>query len=119
VLDIMPFYYLFLPTWFVSIAAYILLAKRFGAAQQYPEAEESERAFQARVQAFHAEQAQQENHVPIKDTSLLSKLIKATWIIVGLLIPFILAWRVLFFSPDLNAYHLNREMFYDIAIWCR
>ena len=29
-----------------------------------------------------------------------------------------LAWRVLFNSPDLYDYYVNRELFYDVTIWC-
>jgi len=117
-LDLMPFYYLFVPTWCVSIAAYTLLAKRFGAAEAYPEAEAAERDFQTRVQAFHAKQAAQEPGGPTRDTSLLSRAIKAIWGVVGLLVPSVLAAKVLFFSSDLASYHLNRELFYDVTIWC-
>lgn len=117
-LDLIPFYYLFVPTWCLSIALYTLLAKRYGAAERYPEAEETERVFQERVQVFHAEQAEEETQEPVKDTSVLSKIIKAIWMVVGLLVPCVLAWRVLFYSPDLASYHLNREWFYDITIWC-
>lgn len=117
-LDLMPFYYLFVPTWCVSIAAYTLLAKRFGAAEQYPEAEEAERTYQARIQAFHAEQAEEENCEPIKDTTLLSKIIKAVWMFGGLFVPCVLAGRVFLYSPDLASYYLNRELFYDTTIWC-
>lgn len=115
--DVMPFYYLFVPTWCVSIAAYTLLAKRFGAAEAYPEAEASERDFQARVEAFHAQQAAQESAGSTRDISTLSRVIKAVWIL-GLVVPSLLAVKVLFFSADLAGYQANRELFYDITIWC-
>jgi purine-cytosine permease-like protein len=35
-LDVMSFYYLFIPTWFFTILIYILLAGRYGAKQKYP-----------------------------------------------------------------------------------
>ena len=71
-LNIIPFYYLFLPTWFVSIAVYIVLAKKYGAAESYPEEEKAERVFRERVDAFHAQQAATEgHHEPVKDTSCL------------------------------------------------
>lgn len=115
--DVMPFYYLFVPTWCVSIAAYTLLAKRFGAAEAYPEAEASERDFQARVEAFHAQQAAQEPAGPTRDTSTLSRSSRpsGSW---GLVVPSLLAVKVLFFSADLAGYQANRELFYDITIWC-
>ena len=49
---------------------------------------------------------------------MLTKGIRAIWIVIGLLVPAVLAWRVLFNSPDLYEYYVNREVFYDITIWC-
>jgi hypothetical protein len=48
----------------------------------------------------------------------LTKVIRAIWIVIGLLVPAVLAWRVLFNSPDLYEYYVNRELFYDMTIWC-
>ena len=112
--DIIPFVYLFLPTWVL----YTALAKRAGAGESYPEAEKREADFDQRGAEYHAELEAWEGHEPVKDTSMLTKVIRAVWIVVGLLIPAVLAWRVLFNSPNLYAYYVNREAFYDIAIWC-
>ncbi len=117
-INIMPFVYLFLPTWALSIALYTILAKRAGAGESYPEAEAREADFERRVAEYHAELAQKETHGHVKDTTVLTKVIKAVWIVIGLLVPAVLAWRVLFNSPDLYAYYVNRELFYDITIWC-
>ena len=117
-LDVIPFVYLFLPTWVLSIVCYTLLAKPAGADRSYPEAEQRELEFDRKVKAYHARLATQESHAPIKDTSLLTKLIRAVWIVIGLIVPFVLAWRVLFNSPNLYDYYVNREMFYDLTIWC-
>ena len=37
---------------------------------------------------------------------------------IGLIVPAVLAWRVLFNSPNLYDYYVNRELFYDVTIWC-
>lgn len=118
IINIIPFYYLFVPTWFVAIAAYTFLAKRYGADQSYPEAEKREEEFNRQVTEYHAKLAREETRSPVKDHSMLSKIIKAVWIVIGLMIPAVLAWRVLFNSPDLYSYYVNRELFYDVAIWC-
>lgn len=120
VLDVIPFVYLFLPTFVVALVSYTLLAKPAGAAESYPEAERREQAFDRKVEAYHAELARQEghDHGHVKDTSLLTKAIRAVWIVIGLVVPFVLAWRVLFNSPDLYEYYVNRELFYDLTIWC-
>ncbi len=117
-INIMPFVYLFLPTWVLSIVCYTILAKRAGADKSYPEAEKREADFERRVAEYHAELARKESHGHVKDTSLLTKVIRAIWIVIGLLVPAVLAWRVLFNSPDLYAYYVNRELFYDVTIWC-
>ncbi len=117
-INVIPFFYLFLPTWFVSIACYTVLAKKHGADRSYPEAEKAEQAFDKDVEKYHAELAARESHAHVKDTSVLTRVIRATWIVIGLLVPAVLAWRVLFNSPDLYEYYVNREVFYDVAIWC-
>lgn len=117
-LDIISFFYLFLPTWVVSIVAYTVLSRQAGADKSYPEAEKREQAFDSKVAAYHADLAAKENQMHVKDTTTLTKVIRAIWIVVGLLIPAVLAWRVLFNSPDLYAYFVNRELFYDVTIWC-
>ena len=113
------FVYLFLPTWALSIICYTLLAKSAGADQSYPEAERREEAFDRRVEEYHARLAVEEaGQAHVKDTSALTKVIRAVWIVIGLVVPAILAWRVLFASPDLYEYYVNRERFYDVTIWC-
>ena len=44
-INIMPFVYLFLPTWALSIIFYTILAKKAGADKSYPEAEKREQEF--------------------------------------------------------------------------
>ncbi len=117
-LDIIYFVYLFLPTWVVSIIVYTVLARRAGAYRNYPEAEKREQEFAKKVEAYHAQLATEENHVHVKDRSVLTMGIRAVWIVIGLVVPAVLAWRVLFNSPNLYDYYVNREMFYDVTIWC-
>ncbi|MEF8733943.1 MAG: hypothetical protein V5B40_19135 [Candidatus Accumulibacter meliphilus] len=120
-LNIIPYVYLFLPTWALSIILYTILAKKAGADQSYPEAEKREQEFARKVEEYHAQLAVQESHIHhihVKDTSVLTKVIRAVWILIGLVLPAILAWRVLFNSLDLYDYYVNRELFYDLTIWC-
>ena len=58
IFGIMPYFFIFLPTWAVSIIVYVLLARRYGAAERYPEQEEEERQFQARVAEWQDPQAE-------------------------------------------------------------
>jgi hypothetical protein len=129
----------------VSIIVYVVLAKHYGAAEKFPEEEEAERQFQARVvewqtrQAvaerntelkdtsalfkervaeYEAEQAMAKRPAPVKDRSVLTKVIKAVWIVIGLLLPFALAWITLFNSANLYDYYVNVERFYNVTIVC-
>ncbi len=115
---VMPYFYIFLPTWAVSIIVYVLLAKIYGAAEQYPEQEQAEQQLQARISEWQARQSAAQHHAPVKDNSLLSRLIKAVWILIGLALPLALAWITLFHSPNLYDYYVNVERFYSITIWC-
>ena len=117
-LNIIPFVYLFLPTWFVSIILYTFLAQKAGADKSYPEAEKKEQEFNKAVAEYHAELAAKEQHEPARGTTVSIKIIRAVWIVVGLIVPAVLAWRVLFNSPDIYVYYVNLERFYDITIWC-
>ena len=49
---------------------------------------------------------------------MLSKVIKAVWILIGLVLPFVLAWITLFHSANLYDYYVNVERFYNVTIVC-
>ncbi len=118
-LGIIPYYFVFIPVWAISMGAYILLAKRAGADQDYPEEEAAERLFQERVEAYREQQAEDESGAaPVhrKDTTVLSKVLRAVWI-VSCLVILVYAFIVLFFSPDMYTYLTQRETFYTIALW--
>lgn len=117
-LNIIPFYYLFVPTWFLAVGLYMFLAKQAGAGEDFTEQKAAEAAYNRRVVEFQAEQARLGGFSEVKDTTTLIKIIKAIWIVVGLVVPAVLAWRVMFDSPDLYTYFVNRELFYDLTIWC-
>lgn len=117
--NIIPFYYLFLPTWFISIGLYTYMAKRYGADEDFTEEKALEEHYNKRVLAFQKEQAIREVGAgPVKDKRPLSRAIKAVWIVIGLIVPFVLGWQVMFDSPDLYSYFVNRERFYNVTIWC-
>ncbi|MDV7142062.1 hypothetical protein R3X27_05140 [Tropicimonas sp. TH_r6] len=118
IVNLFPFYYLFVPTWVVSILCDTMLAKRAGAGGSWPEAETRLAEFGTAVAVHHTGLAAREVLEPIHDTRPLSKLIKVVWIVIGLMVPAVLAWRVLFNSPDLYAYFVKRELFYELTIWC-
>lgn len=115
-LDVMSFYYLFIPTWFFTIIIYTLLAGKYGAKEQYPEAEAAELKFNNDIERFQQQQAADEPvHIP--DTSAFSKVLKVAAFLT-LAVALILAGNVLFGSADESAYVANREIFYFYGFIC-
>ncbi len=109
-LNVMSFYYLFLPTWAFTIMLYTFLAKRYGADEQYPHEEHEERKLNATIKEFQAHQALTEGH-PLDDQSALTKLLKGVaWASLGLTM--VLALMTMFWSPDLVTYEANAAIFY-------
>ena len=115
-IDIMPFYYLFIPTWIFSIIVYIQLAKRYGAADSYPEQEAELAAFDTRVKEFHAEQAAKEPHFAIDQRGFTKLLSTLAWLSLGVTIA--LATKTMFYSPDISSYEANRTLFFNIGFAC-
>jgi purine-cytosine permease-like protein len=118
IVNIFPFYYLFVPTWILSVLLYTQLAKRAGADGEWPQAEADLDAFDDAATRHQYVLASREVLEKVKDNTVLTKVIRTIWIAVGLILPMWLAWRVLFNSPDLDTYFANREVFYDLTIWC-
>lgn len=115
-LDVMSFYYLFIPTWFFTIIVYTLLAGRLGAKKSYPAEEAREEEYNQQVRDFQLKQAAAEVQTP-KDLSFLSKGLKGI-AYTSLAITFFLALRVLLGSPDENIYLANRDSFYFYGFIC-
>lgn len=115
-LDVISFYYLFIPTWFFTIAVYTLLASKYGAKEKYEEEAKEEEVRQETIVRFQAEQAKHET-VHIKDTSILTKGLKFI-AISALIATLVLACNVLFGSASEANYIENRELFYTYAFVC-
>ncbi|MEL0622857.1 hypothetical protein V6238_07110 [Marinomonas arenicola] len=115
-LNVMSFYYLFLPTWVVTIIVYTLLAQRYGASKEYPEEMAEMASHDKLVEAYHEEQARAA--VPIvEDTSLLTKALKSiAWI--SLIVTLALASITMFASENMAHYLENRETFYTYGFVC-
>ncbi|MGB5430638.1 purine-cytosine permease family protein [Eudoraea sp.] len=115
-LDVISFYYLFIPTWFFTIAVYTLLASRYGAKQNYPEEEQEEEVRKETIERFQQQQANEEPVIS-KDVSFFSKGLKII-AIAALVATLILACNVMFGSASETAYVENRELFYTYAFTC-
>ncbi|REG83797.1 purine-cytosine permease family protein [Marinomonas pollencensis] len=115
-LNVMSFYYLFLPTWIVTIIAYTLLAQRYGANKEYPEEMAEMASHDKLVEAYHEEQARVAMPA-VEDTSLLSKALKSiAWI--SLIVTLALASITMFASDNMAHYLENRETFYTYGFVC-
>ncbi len=115
-LDVISFFYLFIPTWFFTIIVYTLLASRYGAKQNYPEEEKEEEVRKEAIERFQQQQAEEEPVIP-KDVSFFSKGLKII-AIAALVTTLVLACNVLFGSASETAYVENRELFYTYAFIC-
>ncbi len=115
-LDVMSFYYLFIPTWIFTILVYTLLAGRSGAKQQYPKAEAEAQKWDETVERYQDKLAS-EKPQRIEDKTIFSKALKII-AFTALAITLFLAARVLFASPNEEAYILNRDTFYYYGFIC-
>lgn len=109
-MNVMSFYYLFLPTWLFTIVLYTLLAKRYGAAEKYPAEEQADRELSEAIKVFQKQQAHDEGE-PVKDHSMASKVLKGVaW--TSLALTLALALKVMFGSPSMSVYEVNAATFY-------
>lgn len=108
-LDVMSFYYLFIPTWIFSIVIYTVLAKKYGADKDYSAEVVAEALEQQNIATYQAEQARNDKAYVV-DTSLLSKVLNAVSVI-SLLIITVFACQVMFFSETMAIYEANKAQF--------
>ncbi|WP_158968097.1 cytosine permease [Paraglaciecola sp. L3A3] len=109
VLDVMSFYYLFIPTWIFSIVVYTVLAKKYGADKDYSKEVAAEALEQQHIETYQAEQASNQKAFII-DKSRFSKLLNAISTI-SLLIITAFASQVMFFSETMDIYDVNKAQF--------
>lgn len=115
-LDVMSFYYLFIPTWIFTIVVYTVLAARYGANQQYPEQQAQMETFYERVEVHQQEQAAQAP-VSVEDKTTASRLLHIISV-SSLLITLALALQTFLFSAGMSEYESHRDMFFNIAFAC-
>lgn len=115
-INVISFFYLFIPTWIFTILVYTILVARYGAKKEYPEAEAQEKLRNENIEKYQEEKGKLEKR-HIKDTSIFSRMLKVI-AIIALIITLILASIVLFGSADENMYVAHRELFYRYAFIC-
>ena len=112
---VMPVYFAFVPAFLLSMGLYVLLAKKMGAAERYPEGEERDRVFRERVDVLLAEQAEAApTDIDTKDRRGLTRVLRVVWM-VDLAVIFVMGLVVLFASPDVATYEANRTAFWWVA----
>lgn len=115
-LDVISFYYLFIPTWCVTIIVYTLLARQYGAAKAYPVEQASMEAQDVLVNAYHDHQASIATP-EVKDNSILTRTLQTlAW--VSLLITIVLAFNTMFRSTNMTVYADNCQTFYRYGFIC-
>ena len=109
-LQVMSFFYLFLPTWAFTIVLYTILASRYGASESYPAEEAAEQERNVAIKEYQTQQALSQN-APVYDRSALSNTLRVVkWL--ALAVTLILALVVMFASSDMPAYERNVAAFY-------
>ncbi|PKB00398.1 purine-cytosine permease-like protein [Flavobacteriaceae bacterium MAR_2009_75] len=115
-LDVISFYYLFIPTWFFTILLYTLLASRYGAKEKYTAEVKEEEVRKEMIQRFQEQQAKEEP-VMAKDRSFFSIGLRFI-AIAALVATLVLATNVMFGSATETEYVENRQLFYTYAFIC-
>ncbi|MBH0012669.1 hypothetical protein I6F66_11270 [Pseudoalteromonas sp. NZS100_1] len=115
-IDVMSFYYLFIPTWIFTIVIYTLLAKKYGAGEDYTQeiaADEQELKAIKEYQATEAKDVPK----PVIDSSMFSKVLNAISTI-SLFVIFVFASQVMFFSETMSIYGENKSQFEIVCFIC-
>ena len=115
-LDIISFYYLFIPTWIFTIIIYTLLANKYGAGLDYSEHIKADEIEQKQIAQYQDTMAKGDNP-HIEDNSKLTKLLNG-FAFFSLVMISILAARVMFYSPTMEIYAVNKSLFETICLVC-
>ncbi|MFY8325357.1 purine-cytosine permease family protein [Pseudoalteromonas sp. ZZD1] len=115
-LDVMSFYYLFIPTWFFTIVIYTALAKKYGADEDYSDAIIADEQELKAIKAYQQEAAKTLSPVVI-DSSVFTKVLNAISTL-SLITIFIFASQVMFFSDTMSIYKDNKSLFEIVCFIC-
>ncbi|QDU38628.1 hypothetical protein Mal4_29570 [Maioricimonas rarisocia] len=108
-LQVMSFFYLFLPTWAFTILLYTILASRYGARESYPEEEAAEQERNRAIREYQSQQALARN-VPVPDKTAITNVLRVVkW--GALLVTLVLALVVMFGSSDMTSYRRHVAVF--------
>ncbi len=116
-LDVMSFYYLFIPTWFFTALLYIVLAAQYGAKKNnaIPEPEDRKNAQVLQSDTNRQEEVNDPNSK--KDKAVLPLILDIiAW--ATLLVMLLFAGITMFYSENLKTLKQNKEWFETVALIC-
>ncbi|MBU2979290.1 hypothetical protein [Alteromonas sp. C1M14] len=115
-LDVISFYYLFIPTWFFTIFVYTVLAGKHGAKEDYTEEKAQMKAFCEQVEVYQTEQgAKLPDHVD--DISPVTRVLRFVSV-ASLIVTIIMAGNTFLLSADIASYESNRDLFFNLGFAC-
>jgi NCS1 family nucleobase:cation symporter-1 len=115
-LDVISFYYLFIPTWFFTIIIYTVLASKYGAKENFAKEIAEEKEELENIKAYQAELSSGEPAI-VEDNSMFSKILNGISTI-SLLVIFIYSAQVMFFSETMAEYAGNKTLFEIVCFIC-
>ena len=115
-LDVISFYYLFIPTWIFTIIIYTLLAKKYGADLDYSDAIIADEKEQQQIAEYQDAMAIDDKET-IEDVSKFTKLLNG-FAFISLVIITTLAVNVMFYSPTMEIYADNKSLFETVCFVC-
>jgi hypothetical protein len=115
-LDIISFYYLFIPTWMFTIVVYTFLAKKYGADLDYTDAILLDESEQRQIVEYQDVMAK-DDKPHVDDCSKLTWLLNGA-AFISLVVIGTLAVKVMFYSPTMEVYAENKTVFEAVCFIC-
>ena len=116
-LDVISFYYLFLPTWMITIVVYTLLSRVYGAKKAYPKEQEELKKWNEKVTEYQKEQYQQMTKQNNPTYSAYQKSLNLI-AILSLSMTLFLSFKTLVGSSNVEGYEINKNQFHIYAFAC-
>lgn len=116
-LDVISFYYLFLPTWVLTIVVYTLLSRGYGANKAYPKEEEELKQWDKKVSEYQEEQYQKKDEKSNQTASPYQKPLNLI-ALLSLAVTLFLALKTFLGSSNVAEYEINKNLFYSYAFAC-
>ena len=116
-LDVISFYYLFLPTWVLTIVVYTLFSRAYGAKKAYLKEEEELKQWDEKVTEYQEEQYQKEEEQSNHNAPSYQKPLNLI-ALLSLAVTLFLAFKTFLGSSNVEEYEINKNLFYSYAFAC-